>query len=154
MSIEQAVDRTFASDYRNVSGILELGRAPESDLENRVLREIVQREEMFMLAILESVDAARLPEILDQIQQNLDGMLIVGMPMTGSQADIIFEQMHNNNLADLTVYLRKDYCQGFVRALVGFIQESSSVDTLMLTRHGADDWVSRRNLSVSLSLEF
>jgi hypothetical protein len=94
-----------------------------------------------MLAILESVDAAKLPVILNQIQQNLYTLYLDGIPMTGSQADVIFQLMHNNYLADLTVHFRSDYCQGFVRALVGFIKNSSSVDTLMLTLHTANDWV-------------
>jgi hypothetical protein len=138
-SIEHAVDRTVASN--DISGVLELDRAPESDLENRVLQDIVQKDKMHMLAIIESVDAAKVPGILDQIQQNLHTLYLDGIPMTGSQADVIFQQMDNNCLADLTVHFRKDYCQGFVRALVGFIKNSSSVDTLMLTRHTANDWV-------------
>jgi hypothetical protein len=49
--------------------------------------------------------------------------------------------MDNNYLADLTVHFRKDYWQGFVRALVGFFQNSSSVYNLVLTLHDDDDWV-------------
>jgi hypothetical protein len=100
-----------------------------------------------MLAILESVDAAKLPVILNQIQQNLHTLYLDGIPMTGSQADVIFQLMHNNYLADLTVHFRKDYCQGFVRALVGFIKNSSSVDTLMLTLHTANDWATEEKFS-------
>jgi hypothetical protein len=106
-----------------------------------VLQEIVQKDKMHMLAILESVDAAKVPGILDKIQQNLHTLYLDGIPMTGSQAYIIFERIDNNYLADLTVHFRKDYWQGFVRALVGFIQNSSSVYNLMLTLDDDDDWV-------------
>ena len=144
VSIERAVDLTFASNYRDpFSGVLELDRAPDSDLENRVIRAIFLREETPMLVILESVDAARVPELLDPILQNLEDLMITGMPMTEAQANVIFGRMHNSNLRDFTVYLRRDYGQGFVRALVGFLQNSPLVGTLSLvTRYDDDDdWI-------------
>lgn len=104
LSLEAAVDSVLASG--NWSEVLELRHTPANYMENKVFENLVAREAIDTLSLYPTVGARCIPELLDRVQQNLEMVIMRGVPMSGDQANVIFKKLCDNELKMFALLFR------------------------------------------------
>jgi hypothetical protein len=125
-SLNERVESLLSSNGQSYTENLIMHQAPRGETEFLVFDTLVTSKDVNDLSFCPSLDANSLPRLLSRLDEGMLEMInLGGMPLSESQAIAIFEKLLNLGLKTLSMFLKKDYCRGVLRAFQHFLQESS-----------------------------